>query len=148
MSAVTVYKQKIQLKGYEKSVEVEQKVAGGELPVLVRSLRWSAGYAPYDALIKKMSGVLPSLNVTGLGTYIAAIEEAYYHMNKPIPNYVLAAAAAARGVLVLLDLGVDRNTAVSITSTLTGLSKEMIEKALGGVAPVGGGAPAPAAPGA
>jgi hypothetical protein len=147
MSAVNVYKQKVQLKGYEKSVEVENKVASGELPVLVRSLRWSAGYAPYDALIKKMSGVLPGLNVAGLGTYIAALEEAFYHMNKPIPNYVLAVAAAARGVLVLLDLGVDRNTAVTVTSGLLGLSKELIERALGGAAPAGGGQ-AQAAPGA
>jgi hypothetical protein len=138
MSAVNVYKEKIKLKGYEKSIEVEGKIASGELPVLPRSLRWGAGYAPYDAVIKKMAGVLPGLNVAGLGTYVASIEEAIYHMNKPIPNYVLAAAAAARGVLVLMDLGVDRGKAVSVTSEIVGMSKALIERALGG----GGGAPA------
>ena len=140
MSAVNVYKEKIKLKGYEKSIEVEGKIASGELPVLPRSLRWGAGYAPYDAVIKKMAGVLPGLNVAGLGTYVASIEEAIYHMNKPIPNYVLAAAAAARGVLVLMDLGVDRSKAVSVTSEIVGMSKSMIERALGGGgAPAGGG---------
>jgi uncharacterized membrane protein YgcG len=155
MSAVNVYKQKVQLKGYEKSVEVEQKVASGELPVLMRSLRWGAGYAPFDSLIKKLAGVLPELNRAGLGTYIATLEEAMGHMIKPIPNYVLAAAAAARGVLVLLDLGVDQNKAVAITANALGLSKSLIEKALskreggrgggggggGGGAAAGGGAP-------
>ena len=140
MSAVNVYKEKIKLKGYEKSVEVEGKIASGELPVLPRSLRWGAGYAPYDAVIKKMAGVLPVLNVAGLGTYVASIEEAIYHMNKPIPNYVLAAAAAARGVLVLMDLGGDRGKAVSVTSEIVGMSKALIERALGGGgAPAGGG---------
>ena len=148
MSAVNVYKQKVALRWYEKSVEVEGKVASGELPVLLRSLRWGTGYAPYDAVIKKMAGVLPGLNVAGLGTYVASVEEAIYHMNKPIPNYVLAAVAAARGVLVLMDLGVDRNVAVSKTAELTGLSKTLIERALGGggvPAVGGGGAPAPSA---
>jgi len=145
MSAVNVYKQKIQLKGYEKSVEAEQKVVSGELPVLARSLRWGAGYAPYDSLIKKLAGVLPGLNLAGLGAYIATLEEAMSHMLKPIPNYVLAAAAAARGVLVLLDLGADRNKAVAITADVLGLSKGLIERALGGIggggAVAGGGAP-------
>jgi len=139
MSAVNVYKQKIQLKGYEKSIEAEEKMMRGELPVLMRSLRWGEGYAPYDAVIKKMAGVLPGLNVAGLGTYIARVFEALMHMNKPIPNYVLAAAAAAGGVLVLMDLGVDRNKAVSITAEFVGLSKSLIEKALGGGAAAGGG---------
>ena len=140
MSAVNVYKQKVALKGYEKSIEVERKIAYGELPVLPLSLRQSAGFAPYDAVIKKMAGVLPGLNVAGLGTYVASIEEAIYHMNKPIPNYVLAAAAAARGVLVLMDLGVDRGKAVSVTSEIVGMSKALIERALGGGgAPAGGG---------
>ncbi len=142
MSAVNVYKQKIQLKGYERSLEVEQKVASGELPVLPRSLRWGAGFAPYDQAIKKLAGVLPGLNIAGLGTYIAAIYEALYHVNKPIPNYVLAAAAAARGVLVLLDLGADRNKAISITADIVGLSRSLIERALGG----GGGGAAGGAP--
>jgi len=139
MSAINVYKEKIKLKGYEKSIEIEGKVASGELPVLPRSLRWGAGYAPYDAVIKKMAGVLPGLNVAGLGTYVASIEEAVYHMNKPIPNYVLAVAAAARGVMVLMDLGVDRNKAVAITAEIVGMSKSMIDKALGGTAAGGGG---------
>jgi len=139
MSAVNVYKQKVALKGYEKSIEVEGKIASGELPVLPRSLRWGAGYAPYDAVIKKMAGVLPGLNVAGLGTYVASIEEAIYHMNKPIPNYVLAAAAAARGVLVLMDLGVDRGKAVSVTSEIVGMSKTLIERALGGGGATAGG---------
>ena len=148
MSAVNVYKQKVALKGYEKSVEVERKVAYGELPVLMRSLNWGSGYEPYDAVIKKMAGILPGLNVSGLGTYVAAIFEAIYHMNKPVPNYILAAAAAARGVLVLLDLGVDRNVAVSKTAELTGLSKTLIDMALGGggaTAGGGGGGGAPSA---
>jgi hypothetical protein len=146
MSAVNAYREKIKLKGYEKSIEAEVKVASGELPVLPRSLLQAARYAPYDAMIKKAGGTLPALNVAGLGTYLAAVMEALSHMNKPIPNYVLAAAAAARGVLVLMDLGVDRNTAVSRTAELVGLSKTMIERALGGGG--GGGAAAGGAPSA
>jgi hypothetical protein len=147
MSALNVYKQKIVLKGYEKSVEIENKVASGELPVLPRSLRYSVGYAPYDSMIKKAAGILPRLNVAGLGTYLSRVMEALKHLNKPIPNYVLAAAAAASGVLVLMDMGVDRDAAVSATAELTGLSKDLIERALGGAggAPAragGGGAPA------
>jgi len=144
MSAVAVYKEKVKQGGYNKRIEIEQKVAAGELPVSTLSLRREKGFAPYDEANRKAAGVLPELKKAGLGTYLSAVYEAIAYKNRPIPNYWLAAVAAARGVLILMDLGIDRNDAVIKTATIVGLPKELIEKALGGA---GGGAGAGGAAG-
>jgi len=145
MSAVNVYKEKVKQGGYSKRVEVEQKVAAGELPVPTFSLRWGGGYEPYDKANKKAAGLLPKLGIAGLGTYLSAIYEALAQKNKLIPNYWLSAVAAARGVLILMDAGAKRDDAVSMTAEIVGLPKELIDKALstilgGGAAGAGGAA--------
>jgi hypothetical protein len=148
MSAVAVFKEKVKQGGYSKRVEIEQKVASGELPTLTLSQRREKGFAPHDEANKKAAGILPGLNTAGLGPYIATVHEAIAYKNKPIPNYWLAAVTAARGVLILMDLGVDRNDAVAKTATLVGLPKELIEKALGTITGGGAGGGATAAGGA
>jgi hypothetical protein len=151
-----VYKEKIKLGGYAKRIEIEGKVASGELPVPTISLRWEKEYAPYDEVNKKAAGLLSGLNTAGFGTYLATIYEAVSYKNRTVPNYWLSAVTAARGVLILLDIGVDRNKALQVTADLVGLSKELIEKALktieqpgaGGGAGAGGGGAAAGAGGA
>jgi hypothetical protein len=47
-SVLTVYKEKVKQGGYAKRVEIEQKVAAGELQVLTLSQRREKGFAPHD----------------------------------------------------------------------------------------------------
>jgi len=139
MSALNTYREKIKLKGYSKSVEVEQKVAAGELPVLPRSLLWEKEWAPFREMLEKASGVLPQ-DIVGRGLVIAKLLEARKYLTSMMfKNVKLAVAAARQAVEVLVDLGIDRERAISMVSDIVGISKTLLR---------GGGTPAPAAPGA
>jgi hypothetical protein len=139
MSALNTYREKVKLKGYEKRVEVEQKVAAGELPVLPRSLLWEREWAPFRELLEKAAGMLPQ-DVVGRGLVIAKMLEAKKYLTSVMfKNVKLAVAAARQAVEALVDLGVPRDRAIAIVSDTVGISRSLLR---------GGGPPAPAAPGA
>jgi len=138
MSAVSVYRQKIQLGGYEKSVEAELKIYKGELPVLPRSQRWEREWGPFRQTIEKMAGQLPT-DVVGRGIVIAKVMEAKKYLTGMFINTALASAYAAQAVKALMDIGVPRDRAVSIVADAVGISKSLIEKVMGGGGGGGGG---------
>jgi hypothetical protein len=139
MSALSVYREKVKLKGYSKSVEVEQKVAAGELPVLPRSLLWEKEWAPFREMLERAASILPQ-DVAGRGIVIAKLLEAKKYLVSPMfKNVKLAVAAARQAVEALVDLGVDRERAIGMVSDITGISKSLLR---------GGRAGAGAAPGA
>jgi len=143
MSAVSVYKEKIKLKGYEKSVEVETKVATGELQVLPRSLLWEKEWQPFRQVLEVAAGRLPD-NVVGRGFVIAKLMEARKYTTGMFKNIALARAHALQAVEALVDLGVPRDRAVSIVADIVGLSKSLLTGGRGG----GGGGGGGGAPGA
>ena len=143
MSVVSVYKEKIKLKGYEKSIEVETKVATGELRVLPRSLLWEKEWQPFRQVIEAAAGRLPD-NIVGRGFVIAKLLEAKKYTTGMFKNIALAKVHALQAVEALVDMGVPRDRAISIVADVVGLSKSLLAGGRGGG---GGGAPA-GAPGA
>ena len=143
MSVVSVYKEKIKLKGYEKSIEVETKVATGELQVLPRSLLWEKEWQPFRQVIEAAAGRLPD-NIVGRGFVIAKLLEARKYTTGMFKNIALAKVHALQAVEALVDMGVPRDRAISIVADVVGLSKSLLAGGRGGG---GGGAPA-GAPGA
>jgi len=136
MSAVEVYKRKVELKGYEKSLEVEQKVATGELPVLPRSLLWEKEYQPFKQMLVSAAGTLPS-DVIGRGYAIAKMLKAKSYLTGMFKNVALAKAHALQAVEILVDLGVPRDRAISMVADIVGLSKSLLTG--GAPARAGGG---------
>jgi hypothetical protein len=141
MSAV--YKEKIRLKGYEKSIEVETKVATGELQVLPRSLLWEKEWQPFRQMLETATGRLPD-NVVGRGFVIAKLMEARKYTTGMFKNIALAKAHALQAVEALVDLGMPRDKAISVVADIVGLSKSLLTGGRGGGAAAGGAA----APGA
>jgi len=135
MSAVNTYREKIKLKGYEKSVEVEEKVAAGELPVLPRSLLWRQKFDPFAQTIETASGVMPD-DIIGRGYPLAKFMKAKSYLTGMFKNIALARAFALQGVEALVDLGVPRDKAISIAADVVGLSKSLLT---GGAPARGGG---------
>jgi len=135
MSAVSVYKEKIKLKGYEKSIEIEQKLSTGELQVLPRSLLWEKEWQPFRQTLENAAGRLPD-NVVGRGFVIAKLLEAKKYTTGMFKNIALARVHALQAVEALIDLGVPRDRAVSIVADIVGLSKSLLT---GGAPTRGGG---------
>jgi hypothetical protein len=138
MSAVNVYKEKIKLKGYEKSIETELKVATGELQVLPRSLLWEREWQPFRQMLEAAAERLPD-NVVGRGFVIAKLMEAKKYTIGMFKNIALARAHALQAVEALVDLGVPRDRAVSIVADVVGLSKSLLTGGRGGGGGGGGG---------
>jgi hypothetical protein len=142
MSAVSVYKEKIKLKGYQKSLETEIKVATGELQVLPRSLTWERELQPFRQMLRSAAGTLPS-DVVGRGFVIGKLMEAKKYTTGMFQNIALAKVHALQAVEALVDLGVPRDRAVSIVADIVGLSKSLLTG--GAPARGGGGGGAPSA---
>jgi hypothetical protein len=140
MSAVSVYKEKIKLKGYQKSIETEIKVATGELQVLPRSLLWEKEWQPFRQLLESAASTLPS-DVVGRGFVIAKLMEAKKYTTGMFKNIALAKAHALQAVEALVDLGVPRDRAVSIVADIVGLSKSLLTGGAPARGGGGGGAP-------
>ena len=136
MSAVEIYKRKIALKGYEKSLEVEQKVAAGELQVLPRSLLWEKEWQPFRQMLESAAGTLPS-DVVGRGYVLAKLMKAKSYLTGMFKNVALAKAHALQAVEILVDLGVPRDRAISMVADIVGLSKSLLTG--GAPARAGGG---------
>ena len=141
MSAVEVYRKKIEQNPYNVSIVVEEKFTRGEITTLPRSVRWEREWEPFRRTIEKLAGLLPD-NVVGRGVVIAKILQAVRYTTGMFKNVAIASAHAAQAVMVLTDLGVPQDKALSIVAEATGLSKGLIERALGGG---GGGGRAPQA---
>ena len=143
MSAVDVYRAKVERNGYKESLEAERKISLGELQVLPRSYLWNERWGPYRNALEKLSELMRDVP-TGRGLAIAKIFESISHIRGMIPNTYLAVAKARQAVMALRDLGVDEEKAVSIVSEATGLSKGLIRGTrAGGGGGRGGGGGAP-----
>jgi len=141
--SLEVYRKKIEQNPYAVSLTVEDKFVRGEVAVLPRSVRWEREWEPFRRTIEKLSGLLPD-NVVGRGVAIAKILQAVRYTTGMFKNVAIASAHAAQAVMVLTDLGVPQDKALSIVAEATGLSRGLIERALrggGGGGGGGGGAP-------
>ena len=141
MSAVEVYRKKIEQNPYNVSIVVEEKFTRGEITTLPRSVRWEREWEPFRRTIEKLPGLLPD-NIVGRGVVIAKILQSVKYTTGMFKNVAIASAHAAQAVLALVDIGVPQDKAISIVAEATGLSKGLIERALGGG---GGGGRAPQA---
>jgi hypothetical protein len=140
-TALQVYLKKVELNGFKKRIEVENKVATGELPVSPLSLRQAKGYQPYKEALGRASALAQTVKTVGWGTWWAMVEIAIRKMNEAIPNYKLVEAYAKLAVQVLVDAGVSADEAVRITAETIGIPKEMLTGGAPARAGGGGGAP-------
>jgi hypothetical protein len=140
MSVVEIYKKKIELKGYEKSLEVETKVASGELQVPPRSLLWDKKFNPFAQMLDTASGIMPD-DIVGRGYAIAKMMKAKKYLVGKFKNTTLARVYALQAVEALVDLGVPRDKAITIVANIVGLSKSLLTGGAPARAGGGGGAP-------
>jgi hypothetical protein len=143
-AALQVYLKKVELNGFKKRVEVENRVASGELPVSTLSLRQAKGFQPYKEALERAGTLARGVKTIGWGMWWAMVEQAMMHKLKVIPNHGLVIAYAKIAVQILVDAGVSRDEAVKITAETIGIPREWLAE---GAAAGGAAAPA-AAPGA
>ena len=136
--SLEVYRKKIEQNPYNTSLVVEERFVKGEIVTLPRSVRWEREWEPFKRVVEKLAGLLPD-NVVGRGLAIAKILQSVSYMTGMYKNTAIAAAHAAQAVMVLTDLGVPQDSALSIVAEATGLSKGLIETALRGGGGGGGG---------
>jgi len=136
--SLEVYRRKVEQNPYAVSLTTEEKFVRGEIAVLPRSVRWEREWEPFRRIIEKLAGLLPD-NVVGRGVAIAKVLQAVSYTTGMFKNTAIASAHAAQAVLALIDLGVPRDRALSIVADVAGLSKSLIEAALGGGGGGGGG---------
>jgi hypothetical protein len=76
-TALQVYLKKVELNGFKKRIEVENKVATGELPVSPLSLRQAKGYQPYKEALGRASALAQTVKTVGWGTWWALGGDGY-----------------------------------------------------------------------